>query len=162
MKRCSISSHKQWRHRQQCCAFASTLSIGLDVEVPKVSNSGRSILKYRSITIPLNRYRTFASIAILWYIEYRTSTSIRFFGGFVIACGHWWNLVGLSWRQSWGHLFICKLLQPLSKTLFYSILAKVCMILSVSTQGDTIPPSPFFVGQCHIHNEHACTLAANT
>ena len=114
------------------------------------------ISKYRDITTKY-RYRTFASIAILWHIEYRTSTSIRFFGGFVIACGHWWNLVGLSWRQSWGHLFICKLLQPLSKTLFYSILAKVCMILSVSTQGDRIPPSPFFVVICGTSS--ACHVA---
>ena len=45
-------------------------------KVSKVSNSGRSIpkiSKYRDTT--RYRYRTFASIAILRYIEYRTRTS---------------------------------------------------------------------------------------
>ena len=45
-------------------------------KVSKVSNSGHSIpqiLKYRDTT--KYRYQTFTSIAILLYIEYRTSTT---------------------------------------------------------------------------------------
>ena len=48
------------------------------IEISKVSNSGRSIpkiLKYRDTT--KYRYRTFASIAILRYFWYRTSTSLN-------------------------------------------------------------------------------------
>ena len=47
------------------------------IEISKVSNSGRSIQqisKYRDTT--RYQYRTFASMAILRYIEYRTSTNI--------------------------------------------------------------------------------------
>ena len=56
--------------------------------------------------------------------------SIRFFSGFIITWGHWWNPVGLSLRQPWGIYFTCRLVRPLSKNLFYSILSKVCMIMS--------------------------------
>ena len=62
-------------HRLRRMDSVSSIEISKVSKVSKVSNSGRSIpkmSKYRDTT--KYRYRTFASIAILRYFWYRTST----------------------------------------------------------------------------------------
>ena len=53
----SLRRCPRWRHRQWCCAFASTSSNGLDVKVSKYwryRTVGVRYPKYRSIAIPLS------------------------------------------------------------------------------------------------------------
>ena len=64
------------------------------------------------------------------WVNLRMLLSTSFFGGFTITWGPWRNSTWLSSGRPWAIAWICKLVPPLLKHLFYSISSQLCITSS--------------------------------